>query len=282
MNITEKAMLVRLAISQWTARRFDFKATRQLIEDHGAKADSGRFNKLLVDNIEVKKYQHAASEARIFHYENTLPWGDDHERILPADNYLAYTQKMRELKSKFEKAANDFIEEYPLLIEKAEKDLSGLFSSKDYPTPHELRGKFAFDISVVPVPTANDFRVSLSDDDVNQIKIDIEAKVKDSITSAMGEAWKRLFTAVKHMAVKLSNDDAVFRNSLIGNIAELCDLLPRLNITNDPKLTEIIKDARKALVPLDPKDLRDKQIDRKKATVKAKAVLEKMTAYMGN
>lgn len=274
-------MLVRLSISQWTARRFDFKATKKLIEDHGAKADSGRFNKLLVDNIEVKKYQHAASEARIFHYENTLPWGDDNSRILPADNYLKYTAKMRELKSKFEKAANDFIEEYPLLIQKAENDLSGLFKSSDYPVPYELRGKFAFDVSVVPVPTANDFRVSLSNDDLTKIKADIEGRVKDSIASAMSEAWKRLFTAVKNMAAKLSDDDAVFRNSLIGNIAELCDLLPRLNLTNDTKLTEIIEDARKALVPLDPKDLRDKQIDRKKATIKAQIVLKKMTAYMG-
>ena len=282
MKITEKAMLVRLKISQWTARRFDFKATKKLIEDHGAKHDSGRFNKMLVDNIEVKKYQHAASEARVFHYENTLPWGDDNVRILPSDNYLAYTQKMRELKSKFEKAYSEFIEEYPALIEKAENDLSGLFSARDYPAAWELESKFAFDIHVTPVPTANDFRVSLSDDDLNRIKSDIEADVKDSIVMAMGVAWKRLFTAVKHMAVKLADDDAVFRNSLIGNIAELCDLLPRLNITNDPKLTEIIGDARKALVPLDPKDLRDKQIDRKKATVKAKAVLEKMTAYMGD
>ena len=282
MKITEKAMLVRLTISQWTARRYDFKATKKLIEDHGAKHDSGRFNKMLVDNIEVKKYQHAASEARIFHYENTLPWGDDNVRILPSDNYLAYTQKMRELKSKFEKAASEFIEEYPLLIEKAETDLSGLFSSKDYPTPRELHGKFAFDISVTPVPTANDFRVSLSDDDVNRIKADIEVRVKDSIISAMDEAWERLFRAVKHMAVKLAQDDAVFRDSLIGNIAELCDILPRLNLTNDPKLVEIIEDAKKVLVPLDPKELRDKQIDRKKATVKAQAVLKKMTAYMGD
>lgn len=282
MNINEKAMLVRLNISQWTARRFDFKATRKLIEDHGAKADSGRFNKLLVDNIEVKKYQHAANEARIFHYENTLPWGDDNSRILPADNYLKYTSKMRELKSKFEKAANDFIEEYPSLIQKAENDLSTLFKSSDYPAPHELTGKFAFDVSVVPVPTANDFRVSLSNDDLTRIKADIEGRVKDSVASAMSEAWKRLFTAVRNMAVKLSDDDAVFRNSLIGNIAELCDLLPRLNLTNDTKLAEIIEDARKALVPLDPKDLRDKQIDRKKATIKAQTVLKKMTAYMGD
>jgi len=282
MNINEKAMLVRLTISQWTARRFDFKATEKVIADHGAKHDAGRFNKLLVDNIEVKKYQHAASEARIFHYENTLPWGDDHERILPSENYLAYTRKMSELKTNFEKAVNEFIEDYPELIQKAENDLSGLFKASDYPADWELKTKFAFDISVVPVPTANDFRVSLSTDDLNRIKSDIEGRVKDSLASAMSEAWKRLFTAVKHMAVKLSDDDAVFRNSLIGNIAELCDLLPRLNLTNDTKLTEIIEDARKALVPLDPKDLRDKQIDRKKATVKAKAVLKKMTAYMGD
>lgn len=281
MKITEKAMLVRLSISQWTARRFDPKATTHVIEDYGARPDSGRFNKLLVDLEAVKRYQKAANEARAFHYGNTLPWGDDESRILPTDNYLNYTKKMRELRSVFEGAVDEFVAEYPRLIEKAQEDLNGLFSTEDYPAPESLSEKFNFSVSVSPVPDSGDFRVSLSDDEVEQIKADIEARVKDSITEAMRDAWDRLFRAVKHMAEKLQEPGAIFRDSLVGNIVELCDVLPRLNLTNDPNLNKIIKDARAALASLNPKALRKYKLERKAAAGKAGDILKKMEAYMG-
>jgi hypothetical protein len=281
MNITEKAMLVRLSISQWTARRFDLKATNHVISDYGAKRDSGRFNKLLVDLDAVKTYQKAANEARTFHYSNTLPWGDDGSRILPSKNYLPYTKKMRKLKESFEKSVNDFVDMYPGLIERAQNDLNGLFNKKDYPSPSDLPGKFNFSIGVVPVPAAGDFRVSLSEDEVEQIRADIEARVQDSIAAAMRDAWDRLFQVVKHMAEKLRDRKAIFRDSLIGNIEELCDILPRLNLTDDPNLKKIVRETKQALAGLDPEVLRKHEIDRKLAADQAQGILKKMAAYMG-
>ena len=281
MNITEKAMLVKLSISQWTARRFDAKATNHVLQDYGASNDSGRFNKLLVDLDAVKMYQKAANEARTFHYSNTLPWGDDDSRILPAKNYLPYTKKMRKFKESFEKSVNEFIELYPGLIERAEKNLNGLFNPADYPFADELGAKFNFSVAVIPVPVAGDFRVSLSDDEVDLIRADIEARVKESISAAMKDAWGRLFQVVKHMAQKLRDQKAIFRDSLIGNIQELCAILPRLNLTDDPNLKAMIREVNQSLAGLDPEVLRKHEIDRKVAADQADGILRKMSAYMG-
>jgi hypothetical protein len=281
MNVTEKAMLVKLSISQWTARRFDLKATNHVIKDYGAKNDAGRFNKLLVDLDAVKTYQKAANEARTFHYENTLPWGDDDSRILPAKNYIPYTKKMRKLKESFEKAVNDFVSEYPGLIDRAQRNLNGLFNVKDYPSSADLPGKFDFSVNVIPIPAAGDFRVSLSDDEVEQIKADIEARVQDSISTAMKDAWDRLFRVVKHMAEKLRDQKAIFRDSLVGNIQELCDILPRLNLTDDPNLKKVVRETKQALAGLDPEVLRKHEIDRKMAADQADGILKKMSSYMG-
>jgi len=281
MNITEKAMLVRLSISQWTARRFDLKATNHVITDYGAKKDSGRFNKMLVDVDAVKTYQKAANEARTFHYENTLPWGDDDSRILPAKNYIPYTKKMRKFRESFEKAVADFVEMYPGLIDRAQNDLNGLFNAKDYPSAFDLPGKFNFAVNVIPIPAAGDFRVSLADDEIDQIKSDIEARVRDAISAAMRDAWDRLFKVVKHMADKLKDQKAIFRDSLIGNISELCDILPRLNLTDDPNLKKIIRDVKQSLAGLDPEVLRKHEIDRRVASDQAEGILKKMAAYVG-
>jgi hypothetical protein len=281
MNITEKAMLVRLSISQWTARKFDLKATNHVISDYGAQKDSGRFNKLLVDIDAVKTYQRVANEARTFHYENTLPWGDDDSRILPAKNYLPYTKKMRKFKETFEKAVDEFVDLYPGLIDRANSNLNGLFNPADYPDSFNLKEKFKFSVGVSPVPDQGDFRVSLADDEVDQIKADIETMVKDSIAAAMRDAWDRLFQVVKHMADKLKDQKSIFRDSLVGNIQDLCDILPRLNITDDPNLKKVIRDVKSSLASLDPEVLRKHELDRKVAADQADGILKKMAAYMG-
>lgn len=281
MNITEKAMLVRLSISQWTARKFDPNATDRVISDYNAVPDAGRFNKLLVEISAVKRYQKVAGEARTYHYKNTLPWGDDDSRILPASNYMQYTQKMREFRSIFEAAVEEFISEYPGLVERAQRDLNGLFSVEDYPDAGSLRDKFKFSVNVSPVPDSGDFRVSLSDDEVDQIKADIESRVKESISVAMKDAWDRLFNVVKHMVGKLKDEKAIFRDSLVGNIAELCEILPRLNLTGDPALEKFVDETRLQLASLDPEDLRKDKVSRKIAADKAENVLSKMAAYMG-
>ena len=281
MKITEKAMLVRLSVSQWTARRFDFEATSRTISSYGAKENAGRFNKLLIDHPAVRDYQKAANEARMFHYENTLPWGNDNARILPAANYLTYTKKIRELKAAFEEATSKFIEEYPALIEQAKIDLNSLFSKGDYPDQYSLRSKFKFNVDVSPVPTGDDFRVSLTDDEVGQIKSDIESRVKSSVAEAMKDAWTRLLWVMQNTVERLGKVDAIFRDSLIDNMAKLCDVLPKLNLTDDPKMTQIIKEIKKSLVPLDPDELRQDRVARKKASNKAQDILKKMSAYMG-
>jgi len=281
MNITEKAMLVRLSISQWTARRFDLKATNHVISDFGAKRDSGRFNKMLVDLDAVKIYQKAANEARTFHYDNTLPWGDDDSRILPAKNYIPYTKKMRKLKDSFEKSVDDFVSLYPGLIERAENNLNGLFNAKDYPSAADLDYKFRFSVNVSPVPDSGDFRVSLSDDEVDQIKSDIEARVRESVAAAMKDAWERLFKVLKHMVDKLRDQKAIFRDSLVKNIQELCDILPRLNLTDDKDLKKFIRETKQIISGLDPEILRKHELDRKVAADQADGILKKMAAYMG-
>jgi len=281
MDITKKAMLVRLSVSQWSARRLDQAASREVIESHGAVPDSGRFNKLLVDLAAVKRYQKASSEARVYHYAQTLPWGDDDSRILPASNYLNYTSRMREFRAAFEAAVAEFIGEYPALIGRASRDLNGLFKASDYPAADDLKDKFAFSVSVDPVPAADDFRVSLSEDEAAVVRADIEARVRVSINEAMADAWGRMFRAVKHLSDRLHDSDAIFRDSLIGNIKELCDVLPRLNLTDDPALAAVIGEAQASLASLDPDSLRKRPLDRAAAARDADAILSKMAGYCG-
>jgi len=281
MKINEKAMLVTLNISQWNARRADDKATDEILQANGARRGSGRFNKLLVSLASVKRYQRAANDARTFHYANTLPWDDEGARVLPSENYFAYTKKMRELQAHFQHAVDEFIGDYPSLIRQARQDLGGLFNPADYPSVDTVREKFRLETRVSPLPDSGDFRVSLGDDEVKAIQGDIEARVKAQVTTAIQDLWGRLHRAVNHLAEKLRDSDTIFRDSLVGNIKELTDVLPRLNITEDASLGQMINEARATLANLDPDTLRENEGERKQAVDKAEDILKKMAGYMG-
>jgi hypothetical protein len=280
-TLSEKAMLVDLNIGQWNARKYDFAATEQVIKHYNAKWNSGKFNKLLVDLWSVKKFQRAANDARTFHYAHTLPWDDVGHRILSSEEYLGYMKKMRSFKEAFESAVVDFLEEYPALIERAKVDLGKLFNPHDYPHVSAIRGKFTFQVSIAPLPDAQDFRVDLGADEVKSIQDDIAQRVNAQVQAAVNDLWSRLHGAIKHLVEKLRDSDAIFRDSLVGNISELTDVLPRLNITGNKDLSRMIEEARNTLSNLEPDKLRTDGKSRQEAADKAEEILKKMAGYIG-
>jgi len=279
--LSEKAMLVRLSISGWSARKYDRKISEEVADQHGADRDVGRYNKCLVAQEAVKNYQKVSNEARIFHYENTLLWKDSGERILPAANFDFYSHKMREFKSKYEVEVRTFVYVYPTLKDQAKQKLNGLYNEADYPPASEIDRKFGFYTQIDPLPNEDDFRVALQNNDILKIREDIRSRVIDAEGRAMRDLWNRLHTCVDHMATTLKDPDAKFKNSMVGNITELCALLPRLNISGDPNLETMRKEVEAKLASIDPQSLRDNDYERLKAQQEADAILKAMSGYMG-
>jgi metal-dependent amidase/aminoacylase/carboxypeptidase family protein len=286
-NLNEKAMLVKLSISQWSARKQDKRATKTVQDTFGTSDDAGRYSKALVAQEAIKAVQKTANAARTAHYENTLPWNDDGARILPAANFQEYSALMREHRQNFEDAVRELVSNYPALVSQARIDLNGLFNPDEYPDENKIRSKYSFDVTVDPMPAAQDFRVDLHDDDVARIQADIEARTRTAQERAMADLWERLHKTVAHMAEKLSEPDAIFRDSLINNVCDLCQLLPRLNITNDPNLEALRREIEEKLCNYDPEELRRSQpnsmmnTSRRDAANDAQAIIDKMSAYMG-
>lgn len=281
-GIQNKAMLVRLSVSQWTARRFDKPVSDKAAADFAAKNDAGRYNKILVDPQAIQPITKIVSEVRDWHYTNTLPWQDDGQRILPAANYLNYTRKMSAFKDKFNAAVAKFLDAYPTLVEDARTRLGKMWNQADYPQVSVIKNKFGFDVSVMPIPSGNDFRVSLTDTEVERIQADIEDSVKKSIDGAMTDLWIRLQTAVSNMVNRLSDKDAIFRDTLVSNLSDLVNLLPKLNLTDDPALESIRRDIEAKLVKVAPQTLRNDKEVRTQVANDAQAILDVMSGYIGS
>jgi len=280
-NLSNKAMLVRLAIRQWSVRKYDRNVTQKIANDYQTTVDSGRYTKVLLAVNAIRKMSKIANEVRSYHYERTLPWYDWGPRLLPAANYLEYTQKIQFYKTEFEKAVNEFVQNYQTYIDEAKNRLNGMFNQSDYPDPAAISSFYGFKVSVDPLPDKDDFRVSLGESEVAAIQADIETRTREAQAAGMRELWTRLHDAVDSMVERLSDDKAIFRDSLIGNLSDLVSLLPKMNIADDKDLDAMSRQVEKRLCGFKPDQLRADKNSRRKAAKAAKSILDDMAGYMG-
>lgn len=258
--LQEKAMLVNLSISAWTASKKDNKAGESVKAQASASSKAGWFNKRLIDPSALEKLNKIEGRARDLHYRMTLPWGDNGDRILPAPAYMDYMDAIRVIRSEHERARTEFVRDYPVLVQDARQMLGAMYDPKDYPDAARVAERFDIRLGFNPVPDAADFRVDVGDEAVAEIKRSITESVEKRLHGATRECWIRLDEVVKAMVIKLSDPDAVFRDSLVENIRVLLDVLPKLNITGDPKLTATMKKVREELL-IEPDALRkDKKL----------------------
>jgi len=277
--LQDDAMIVRLSISQWTARKFDKGVTAKVASEYAVDDTVGRYNKVLIAKEAIQVITQAVSAARSFHYENTLPWDDGGGRLLPSKNFLDYSKKMRELKERYEQAVRDFLSNYESYRDDAAVKLGRMFNPADYPGRNEIERKFGFGTDIEPVPTSADFRVSLQSSESARIKSELDARVKERVAEATRDLYVRLNEVVGKFAEKLADKDAIFRDSLVENVVELVNLLPKLNVANDSKLEALCTETKKKLLAMEPDSLRKDEVVRAKAAKDAKAILDKMSGY---
>lgn len=281
-SLSEKAMLARVTIHQWTARKFDKKAVEHVVRATGASKQAGRFTKYLIPREALKGISRISSQMRDFHYEQTLPWLDDGYRILPVRNYQNYVTRMSQLKELFQEQVGEFLMEYADLREKARFDLGELFNPAEYPTVDLIREKFGVEISVIPLPHSEDFRVSLNQQELDSLKTKLEEEVSGAYKKAIKDLWFRLYEPVKELAERLKDPEARFKVNLLHNISEIVQLLPTLNLDDDPALEQMRRDVERTLCGLNPESLRKNPQFRQETAEQAEALSKVMAGYMGN
>lgn len=274
--LQNRAMLANLTIHQWTARAYDKSVSSQVEKVHGAK-DAGRFNKLLVDKAALEPMSKVASATRDYHYQVTLPWGDNGDRLLPAKLYLDYTKNIRKFVNDFDKCANAFAVGYPALVQAARNHLGTMYCADDYPSAPDIRSRFSVSTGFTPVPDAKDFRVDVQKDLADEIRVSINQVVAQRQSQAVADLRRRIREVVSKIEEKLSITGCVFRNSLIENCRDLSNLIPSLNVTDDSELSALHEDIRDRLL-VDPDRLRNSPLTRAQTASAAREILSRLAA----
>ena len=277
MSLQNKAMLITLSISGWTARKQDKKVSAEVETAHNAK-DAGRYNKLLVDKSYLDPLTQHAGKMRDYHYRMTLPWLDNGARLLPSKLFMEYRAEMEKLKTEYERLIDIFIREYDAkLVQDARVRLGTMYDPADYPSGYELRSKFSVETDIMPVPSGSDFRVDVGDAERTRIADELSERVAKRQALATASAWQRIRDTVGLVYARLSADKAVIRDSLIENTRELATLLPGLNIASDPVMEDVCQRIVTNLL-VSPIQLRNSISFRRKIASEAQAILSLIPA----
>jgi len=244
MSISSSALLVELNISVWPASKLDREITDKVNSDAGAVKGASQTKKNLFAGTSLRKdIADFAARVRLYHNRHTLPWADKGERMLPTALFIDYKQTMNGYERTFEMMCDNFFIEYPRLVAEAPTALKGLYKAEDYPEIEEVKQKFGFKRTVKPVPEAGDFRLDIPAEDLEEMRSTFIDQQDKKLADAMREPWERLHKTLVGMSEKLTDvegDDGKkrYHDTLITNPLELCELLTKLNVTNDPKLEE--------------------------------------------
>ena len=247
-SLRNALMLVSFSAGLPQLRKFDKQTSAEVSVAKQAALDAGRYNKMLLPKDVTKRLTAAVNNARAEHYRLTLPWTDEGWRALPVGAFIDYSNGMAEAERHFHKVAKDVIDDYEVTRHNDKARLGDLFNPMDYPPVEQFASRFRFDVVYRPVPDAADFRVDLSDSVVESIRQSISLQMQDAHKQAMDDCFQRAKEAVDPMAATLAKPMGnPFRDSLVGNIEELVELLPKLNYMQDPRIDLLVAEMRDKL-----------------------------------
>jgi hypothetical protein len=284
MSISSKAVLVVLSISGIPDfRKQDKKVSDEVAKQHKSKRELGVYNKHLIDPKaeSFSRLREWATKVREWHYEHTTPFAHNGARFLKATEIFPYQAQMTKFGNEGHVLFDDFLADYERLKSKAKRELNGLYNEADYPSEGKLRSRFFFEHTLLPAPDSNHVVLDLVAEDVAEsVKKSTEAAMKHATAEAMRDVWVRLHEVTQNMAAALAEPDRRFHDTLVSNVKDLCDILPGLNLVDDPVLDQIGQEVKKSLTKSKPETLREDPDKRAEVAKKAAALAAKMSAFV--
>jgi len=288
-TIHERVLLVSFHCSRWGNRKRETEESRLIEGKHGSDHGVFSVSKSLMASSALKEINAAYNRAKQTHNLLTSPWDLNGQGIITTRGYTEYTRLMQENKMTFDGAAHTFCYENLDDLIKAEESRQGdSFNIDDYPTADEIFECFDFKVNVDELSRGDDIRVDVSDAERKAIANNINQRNDERIEAAVKTIFKRIAEVTEKMHEKLSEykkkdsggKGSGFHDSLVSNVLELANILPELNITNDPKITELHTQLTKDLCQNSAIMLKNRDDLRSDTARKAKKIYDKVSSYM--
>ena len=279
-KLSSSAVLVNLSLSVWSGRKLDKRVSQEVDAAKSTKTRAGNYHKnLLAGTDKLDAIKNVEGAVRTWNYTVTQPWSDNGARILSAAQMFDYKARLVEFEREFMGKVHEFLNEYDNLVSAAAFSLGDLFDRDEYPTREEIEQKFRFAYTIEPLPQSGDFRVEIGDEGLRELQAQYEQAMTNRVEQAMRDSWDRLHGVLSKMSERLeSTEDGkrkIFRDSLVENAHELCNLLKHFNVNQDVRLESMRMELYNLLSGVDAETLRQSDELRDNTKRKVDALLSK-------
>jgi hypothetical protein len=268
LNLNSCSVLVTLGVSQWTARKLDRGVSDEVEASKGAKSKgAARVNKnLLAGRPELEDIAKIATRMRNYVYDNTFPWTDAGQRLLPTLKLMDFDKNIRLLMAEFNAQVEAFIAIYPGLITAQAMALGAMFKRDDFPSASEIAAKFNVSLDIEPVPSTGDFRVDVGNDALAELQASLTRTNSSREAAMLADITKRVSDHLERMADRLVSETDLktgdfkqkrFHDTLVTNAYDLCSLVKSLPALQGHAIDKAAAALEKALGGTTAQTLRD-------------------------
>lgn len=266
----ERAMICDLTMTSYTGTRTSKKDTQDLLEAKSAQRGAASVVVRLIPKEAINPIVSVTTKIRSVHKMLTAPWthGED---ILPNSLFLEYSNVINDGFLERDNAVEEFCRIYPSLEGPARQSLGELDFERLWAPVDEVRAAFTHRIRFRPIPQGADFRSDLDEHDLERIKTQLDADVRQQFESSMAAVRNRVISTLQELIEKLeryreSTDEYgnttvthAFRDSLFDATKSLIAILPHFNISNDPALAQAIAAMTQISNSYTPETLRNRK-----------------------
>lgn len=278
-TLADRAMLVRLTRSRIRTSLRDKTLEEQVRNNTGDSSITVSKHLFRAKGSKVRQMLRAADEVYRLHMEKTLPWVDRGPRLIRNDQYMAYMQDIRAAIHQVDSLRQPIVADWGTLVQNDIRSRGGTASIDDYPTAQDVEQQMSFDVQILPLPDAADFRVDVDDATRRGLERALEEAEQVARRDVMQRMLEPMQRASEKLAVPIGEDGAIFRDSLLENMRAGVEQAQALNVSDDPELSTMIDEIQHQIdaVTASPQSLRTVQ----KARDEAKARIDDILARVG-
>lgn len=253
-------VLVDLQLRSWSGKATDRGASDELIASKGAVRDSGAFVKSLLASAgkELKDVHTMGNALRTFVYNNTLPWSASDgakrgERVLATTKAIPFLTDLNALKKERDNAVLTLVSVWDQRVAQAMQNLGSLADPGDYPASSEVAALFAVSVDLKPIPAISDFtRLNIPAELSEALSARHEQAAQIQVANAMNDMRDRFIDELtrieKQMTKVAAGEKTRLYDTLITNMQVLVDMAGHMNLTNNPKLDELVERIKARVV----------------------------------
>jgi len=280
MSLNQEVLRVRLYKSKWGARIMDKEVSAAARKAHNAAKDAGSFNKKLAPANFLTGVNSAFSVLDDFFKQETVSWDDDGWRLLPNDKYFEFFSRIGELKANITEEVEKIQANWDHFLGNEAIRLGDMYKATDYPTYSEIGDEYGIRIKSRPLQVEDDVRLNIRDDAAQAIRDEVTAENRDNHERALTDLWNRLYDPVSKLAERMQETELKGQKSLVTNIFDITQVLPKLNVFGDQDLEDMYREVEQKLTRHSMKKMKIDEDAHTETRQAVDEIMKKMEAFV--